>query len=182
MDMFERILRPDMAPDTHRLTLRGGSPTLVITLTTLVINAALLVYEIGYIQGWNALYVSTEHYDSAHGSWPYSIVALRLSFIIALAVSGAGLFSRTFRGFICSLIAWLSVVVGYTWWYYNSLQLLRKLEIVDYSQLHIPGLRHMGGLRQGTWWDMIFLASVVLVLVWHFWSLKALRKSKNQLI
>lgn len=157
----------------------GGRTALAVTVVTLGINTVFLIYEIGYVRGWNALYSSVGHYDSPHGNGPYSVLALRIVFVVALAASSAGLLSHSFRGFVFSLMSWLFVAAGYIWWYFDSRMLLSKLEIVDYSQLHIEGLSHAGGLLRATWWDIIFLALTALLLLWHFGKLRASRRPKN---
>jgi hypothetical protein len=180
--MFDHALRPDKARERHHPRLRGGTTALALTMISLGVNAVLLIYEVGYLRGWSALYSSAEHYDSPHGGWPYSLVALRLGFVAALAVGGAGLWSHSFRGFVGSLVSWMFVGAEYAWWYYDSQRLLSKLEIVDYSQLHIQGLSHAAGLHHATWWDVIFLTQTALLLFWHFWNLKALRRPKKLLL
>ncbi len=165
-NMVDSMHKHSKVHHTNDLSYKGGNMVLVITITALVVSAVLIIYDIGYIRGWNALYVLGEHYYSPHSRWPYSIIALRVGFVTALAISSMGIWSRTFRGLIASLIALLLITIGYAWWYFESFRLLRKLEIENYSQLHIPGY-HVGGLREGTWWDGIFLVVIVLLLLWH---------------
>lgn len=162
---------------TNRLSQVDVKNILVITLSALVISSLLIVYDIGYVRGWRALYVLDGHQYSPHSGWPYSVIALRVGFIAALIVSTIGVWSRTFRGVISSFMALAFVTIGYVWWYFDSFRLLRKLEIANYSQLHIPDLSHVGGLREGTWWDITFLAVIIILLLWHLRLLFRLKRA-----
>lgn len=173
--MLDSTHRNGEGRQMSRLSQADVKNILVVTVSALVISGLLTIYDIGYVRGWKALYVLGEHQSSPHSGWPYSIIALRIGFVAALAVSIMGIRSRTFRGVMSSFVALLFVVVGYVWWYFDSLRLLRNLEIADYSQLHIPDLSHVGGLREGTWWDITFLAVIILLLLWHLRTLFRLK-------
>jgi hypothetical protein len=146
-------------------------------LIIIVVSVVITIYDIGYIRGWNALFILGDNSFSPHGRWPYIIIALRAGFITAFIISMCGLMQYTIRGIALSLAALLLVVIGYLWWYFDSLRILRQLEIADYSQLHMQGINHVGGLHGGTWWDLILLTITILLLLWHFRVLYRLKEN-----
>jgi hypothetical protein len=148
---------------------------LSITLMIALINILIIIYSIGYIQGWNAMFLLGEHFESSHGSWPYSITALRGINTLFYVLCAWCLWSRMKHHLILSILTLLSVGLCYLWWYFDSLMFLRRLEVSNYSQLHLPGLKHAGGLREATSWDMFVLTITILMLLWQ---LRKLLKDK----
>ena len=51
----------------------------------------------------------------------------------------------------------------YAWWYFESLAYLERLEIAEFPS----GDRHIGGLREAQWWDVIVLGVAVALFAWH---------------
>jgi hypothetical protein len=171
-----------MVPDVKRIKpTEAGSYNahnrllLSAMLAIAIVNTITIIYDIGYIQGAEAMYLLGEHFESSHGSWPYTISAVRGVITVFYFFCAWCLWSRIRHHLVLSILALLLIVLCYVWWYFDSLMFLRRLEISDYSQLNMSGFQHAGGFRGAIWWDMLILAITALLLLWQ---LRTLIKSK----
>lgn len=142
-----------------------------VAFLTSVICAFYTCYQIAYIDGWLAMYTLSEHHYASHGRWLHEINALRVAITVAFVIGTYGLWLRTAKGFLISIVSMIIVIGFYIWWYYGSMEYLEGLNL---PHVNTNDFQHFGGLREGSWWDMIALVTAISLL---FWEAKASYKS-----
>lgn len=141
----------------------SGELKIVLTVAAVlfVANLAYSAYSLGFEHG-EVFVISRAYTISGDNTF---MPRLRIATSIGLLVCGAGLAFRNLFGVVASMLGIIWLGFFYGWWYYNSLAFLRNLEVPDFSSL--PEISHAAGLWGATWWDLLVLMIVAVLLLWQ---------------
>lgn len=153
----------------------AGEFNIVLTLAAVlfVANLAYSGYLIGFMHGRE---FEMSHTYTISGGSNFKI-RLRLATSISLFICATGLAFRSLYGVFTSMVAILSLVFVYGWWWRVSMAFLRNLEVPDFSS--VPDISHTAGLWGATWWDLLVLVIATIILVWQVAILIRVMRAPN---
>ena len=161
-NLFQRLLAKDAVRSTWVLKF-----ALVVIALTASISALRTAYNRGYLICAN----SPEYLDalgilSRHGDNRLLINDLHVQITVCLLICAFGLWLRRPIGLLVSLVAvtWISNI--YFLWYRSTAAFMVEQEIPNFSLLQGPGKQHLVPLRGATWWDIVVLVLVIVLLIW----------------
>jgi hypothetical protein len=133
----------------HRAIL---AVTFLVALASLVYTA----YEAGQIEG-------TRVSNGFLTDFPYTLNGLHFMISLGLALCAAGLWLPRRSGLCMSLMALLSVLLIYGYWYFQTTRYLREFsQTQNYSWLQTE----VGLFHGATRWDFVILVLVGVLLLW----------------
>lgn len=168
--MFSATRVRDLTCALHTTSSWDYKVASVIAMLTASVSALRLAHDIGYSV---AIHTSdyTEHIRLSEPEWSLGFVETHLLGIATgLIVSGIGLWSRKFIGFLLSFLALLWVGMNYVLWYAGTLSTMRDVEIHDFSEMPDQS-QHLLALIDATWWDMVVAAITIILFGWQIRTL-----------
>ena len=151
-----------------------------LALVVGVIAISHAAYSIGFANAELECRLQTVPAHERHQlQWPHMYNSWRSVIAATFIISSLSLKSRTIVGFFISTAALLIAGGCYSYWYYHSVDLLRELRITDFSQAQLD-VPYVGGFLTATWWDMIVLGGVCVLLLWKLFLLLKVMRVKAQ--
>lgn len=144
----------------------------LITLTAFL-HVLWVVYNVGYSDG-----VNTASRHSISGVDGIHTLNVRIG--IGLLVAMIALWLRGIVSFLVSAVALGYVGMEYSVWYLDSVHALKIMGMASWADFQDPDFPYIGALRGATWWNIVVLGAVSLLLVWHLTILIRARHSLNK--
>jgi hypothetical protein len=151
---------------------------IAVAISVGVINAFLLAYNTGYVNGeahsgfLNGTYSSGENFFK-------TLNDMRFGITIALFISAAGLWVRRTIGLVSSSAALILILSNYTWWYFTTKAYLRNSEVTEQTMLTDPFYKEMGLLHGASAWDWVVLIISIVLFIWGIKTLIGARGSSR---
>ena len=131
----------------------------LITLTALL-NVLWVAYYVGYSDGAD---MASQH--SISGGDIHRALNIRIG--IGLLVAMIGLWLRGIVGFLVLVVALGYVGSEYALWYQDSVHALNVMGMESWADFQDPDFPYIGALRGATWWNIVVLAVVSILLIWQ---------------
>jgi hypothetical protein len=144
----------------------------LITLTAFL-NVLWVVYNVGYSDG-----ASTANQHSISGV--DGIRSLNVRIGIGLLVAMIALWLRGIVSFVVSAVALGYIGGEYAVWYLDSVNALKIMGMESWADFQDPDFPYVGALRGATWWNIVVLAAVSILLIWQLMVLIRPRQSLNK--
>lgn len=144
----------------------------LITLTAFL-HLLWVAYNVGYSDG-----VDTASRHSISGV--DSVHSLNVRIGIALLVAVIALWLRGVISFLVSSVALGYVGAEYAMWYLDSIRALKILGMESWADFQDPDFPYVGAFRGATWWNIVVLSVVSILLIWQLTSLTRIRYSLNR--
>lgn len=143
----------------------GYKPALDLVTLIAVVSALRLSFNLGYY------YRAFECTLSAGIGCPLTLLgSFLLGTTAGLVVLAIGLWLRRGAGLWLSLSALFWEIILYVQWYRATRWIIGVAEVPDFW--HLPNQQQrLLPLNDATWWDILVLAVVILLLVWHIKTL-----------
>lgn len=144
---------------------------IVVTVFIALIHALWVAHYMAFVNGWNEWDVALDGRLGTrfHGLLTYA--RLHISMATLLVVSCVGLWSRKALGFCISMLALLLILVGYVWWYFDSLAVLRAYHARSFLDYSVSYIQHIGWMYKATWWNVVMLTVPAALFFWHVQTL-----------
>lgn len=151
-----------MATSTPSLSRSWKFKTLlIVTVAAAVISAIRAAFNLGYY------YSAFGCYGTFDPICPISVVgSFILSITFGLVVASIGMWWRRLATLLISFFALVWSAGMYLLWYRFTLSVLRNAEVAVFSQLPAQQ-QYLLPLDDAGWWDVVVLAIVIILLVWH---------------
>lgn len=151
-----------------------GLPLLLMFCTAMG-SIIRLAFNFGYNR---AVFVTRD--SSLNGCCINFLESYLIPITLCLCVGLIGLWLRRAIGFYLALLALTATGIFYLLWYRGTLAILRDAELTHFSLLPDQPQKLLP-LYNATWWDLIVLAVVLIVIVWLIKILVSRRRSlRNQ--
>ena len=150
-----------LAFTSHRSSPRRSlDRVLALALTFLIAQASVMYtwYWAGHTEG---LRVSNGILTDLN----YTLDGLHIVISLCLCLCVIGLLSRRIWGLILSLLTLVSILVTYTYWHIITVKYLSDLQYNN--ELYLRVSQETGYFHGSTKWDLVVLAFVAVLSLWH---------------
>lgn len=160
---------PSVVDRPHTVSAWQANTSAALLIILVIGNALRVAFHFGFNRAsFNIL-------DGNHVACCSSFIDEFLILIsLGLIVSAAGVWTRSKKGSAVSLIALLFALLSYSGWYLSTRSIMRKSDVETFGQLPNQ-TQSLLTLIDATWWDVIALAIVLLMILWHLPNLRSLR-------
>lgn len=157
-------------PKADQLQLHGGALRIHKAATFFLgvaatINALRSTFNVGYNYG-TFVHSYTPHGNCCVGFLESFIIPITLGLI----VSAFFISRRTPMGTVVSLLALLVVIFFHLLWYRGTRSILQAAEVESFWRLP-DEKQYVLPLSYATWWDILVLGVVIILLIWHIRTL-----------